>query len=79
MTEYDFICLCKVFDRLEAKNTNELITLENTYQIFHRFDEYDFLNLLEAKIYHNVLTEIQQEVLKVCCFLMRDYNAKNEK
>ena len=73
MTDYDFICLCKVFQRLETKNCNELITLENTYQMFRRFDEYDFLNLLESKIYQNALNDIQREILSVCDFLLR-YN-----
>ena len=68
MNDYDYICLCKVFQRLEARNVNELITLENTYQIFRRYDEFDFLTLLEAKIYQNCLNEIQKEVLKTCGF-----------
>ncbi len=79
MTEYDYICLCKVFDRLEARNVNELVTLENTYQIFRRFDEYDLLTLLEAKIYQNCLNELQKEILKTCDFLMKyNYDNKNK-
>lgn len=73
MNNYDFVCLCNVFQRLEAKNCNELIELENTYQIFRRFDEYDFLTLLEAKIYQNVLNQVQHDILEVCDFLLR-YN-----
>ena len=73
MTEYDYLCICKCFQRLEVKNSNELITLENTYQTFRRFDEYDYLTLLEAKIYSNVLKEIEQDILKTLDFLLR-YN-----
>lgn len=71
MNNYDFVCLCKVFQRLESKNCNELITLENTYQMFRRFDEYDFLTLLEAKIYENVLNQLQREILSTCDYLLR--------
>lgn len=74
MNNYDFVCLCKVFQRLEAKNCNELITLENTYQMFRRFDEYDFLTLLEAKIYQNVLNQVQREILATCDHLLRFNN-----
>ena len=59
MIDYNFLC------------KNELITLENTYQMFRRFDEYDFLTLLEAKIYQNVLNQVQREILAVCDHLMR--------
>ena len=73
MTEYDYLCICRAFQRLESKNANELTTLENTYQIFHRYDEFDFLTLLEAKIYQNVLNDLQKDVLNVCYHLLK-YN-----
>ncbi len=73
MTNYDFLCICRCFQRLDNKNANELTALENTYQIFRRFDEFDYLTLLEAKIYQNVLKEIEQDVLKTCDYLLR-YN-----
>ncbi len=77
MTAYDYMCICKVFDRLESRNGDELVNLENTYQIFRRYDEFDFLTLLEAKIYQNCLNEIQKEVLKTCGFLLQ-YNKNKE-
>lgn len=70
MTEYDYLCICRCFQKLETQNANELISLENTYQIFRRFDEYDLLTLLEAKIYSNTLNSIQQEILSVCNHLL---------
>lgn len=70
MTEYDYSQICKVFLDLDVENCNQLIGLENTYQIFRRFDEFDFLNLLECKIYKNCLSEVQKRVLSVCCYLL---------
>lgn len=71
MTEYDYIQICRLFQRLENRNSIELIHLENTYRIFHRFDEYDFLNLLEAKIYSNALNSVESDVLRLCDYLLK--------
>lgn len=71
MTDFDFIQICRTFQRLEDRNNSELVYLENTYQIFHRFDEYDLLNLLEAQIYSNCLKDIEREVIRLCDYLLK--------
>ncbi len=75
MTNYEYGLICKCFQKLEVDNANQLVGLENTYQIFHRFDEFDFLSLLECKIYKNALDDIQNKVLSLCDYLVK-YNNK---
>lgn len=70
MTDYDFIQICKLLQREENDIFNRLVDLENTYQIFHRFDCYDFLELLELKLRQEYQAEFELKLLRLCDFLL---------
>ena len=70
MTDYDFVQICKLLQREDTDISNRLICLENTYQIFHRFDKLDFLDLLELKCRQEYQAEFEYKLLRLCNFLL---------
>ena len=70
MTDYDFFQICKFLQREDADITNRLVGLENTYQIFHRFDSFDFLELLELKLRQQYQAEFEVKLLRLCHYLV---------
>ncbi len=70
MTKYDFIQICKLLQREEIDIKDRLIGLENTYQIFNRFDEFDFLELLQLKLRQSYQAEFEIKLLNLCDYLM---------
>lgn len=71
MTDYDFIQICKLLQNEDTDITNRLILMENTYQIFHRFDSYDFLELLELKLRQEYQAEFELKLLRLCNYLLQ--------
>lgn len=71
MTEYDFIQIAKLLQAEDADIGSRLAQLENTYQIFHRFDSYDFLELLELKLRQQYQAEFEVKLLRLCDYLLR--------
>lgn len=70
MTEFDFFQICKLLQNEDTDITNRLISLENTYQIFHRFDSQDFLELLELKLRQQYQAEFEVKLLRLCNYLV---------
>lgn len=70
MTEYDYVQICKLLQREDTDISNRLISIENTYQIFHRFDRFDFLELLELKCRQEYQAEFEIKLLRLCNFLL---------
>ena len=70
MTDYDFFQICKLLQNEDTDITNRLISLENTYQIFHRFDSQDFLELLELKLRQQYQAEFELKLLRLCNYLL---------
>lgn len=73
MTDYDFIQICKLLQREDNDISNRLVQLQNTYQVFRRYDELDLLELLSLKIRQQYHSELEQKLLALCDYLMR-YN-----
>ena len=73
MTDYDFQQICRLLQRSDVEISNHLVDLENTYQMFHRFDELDLLDLLSLKIKQQYIKEFEQDLLALCYFLL-NYN-----
>lgn len=71
MTNYDFVQICKLLQREDTDIGNRLVALENTYQIFHRFDSMDFLELLELKLRQQYQAEFEVKLLQLCDYLIR--------
>ena len=71
MTDYDFFQICKLLQNEDIDITNRLISLENTYQIFHRFDSQDFLELLELKLRQQYQAEFEVKLLRLCNYLIQ--------
>lgn len=71
MTDYDFFQICKLLQNEDTDITNRLISLENTYQIFHRFDSQDFLELLELKLRQQYQAEFEVKLLRLCNYLIQ--------
>lgn len=76
MTEYDFVQICKLLQREDTDISNHLTSLENTYQIFHRFDSNDFLELLELKLRQEYQAEFEIRLLRLCDYLLRNGGEK---
>lgn len=70
MTEYDFVQICKLLQREDTDISNRLIAIENTYQIFHRYDRFDFLELLELKCRQEYQADFEIKLLRLCNFLL---------
>lgn len=73
MTDYDFIQICKLLQREDNDISCRLVQLQNTYQVFRRYDELDLLELLSLKIRQQYHSELEQKLLALCDYLMR-YN-----
>ncbi len=71
MTNYDFVQICKLLQNEDTEISNRLVGLENTYQIFHRFDSIDFLELLELKLRQQYQAEFELKLLRLCDYLLR--------
>ncbi len=71
MTDFDFIQICKFLQNEDTDIGNRLVALENTYQIFHRFDSQDFLELLELKLRQQYQAEFEFKLLRLCDHLLR--------
>lgn len=71
MTNYDFVQIAKLLQNEDTEISNRLVGLENTYQIFHRFDSMDFLELLELKLRQQYQAEFELKLLRLCDFLLR--------
>lgn len=76
MTEYDFVQICKLLQREDTDISNRLTALENTYQIFHRFDSHDFLELLELKLRQEYQSDFEIRLLRLCDYLLRNGGEK---
>ncbi len=76
MTNYDFVQICKLLQNEDTDISNRLVGLENTYQIFHRFDSMDFLELLELKLRQQYQAEFELKLLRLCDYLLR-YGGEN--
>ncbi len=70
MTDYDFFQICRLLQNEDTDITNRLISLENTYQIFHRFDSQDFLELLELKLRQQYQAQFEVKLLRLCNYLI---------
>lgn len=77
MTEHDFIQICKFLQNEDTDIGNRLAGLENTYQIFHRFDSQDFLELLELKLRQQYQAEFEVKLLRLCDHLLRFNKEEN--
>lgn len=77
MNDYDFVQICKLLQREDNDIGNRLIALENTYQIFHRFDSQDFLELLELKLRQQYQAEFEYKLLRLCDYLMKSEGGEN--
>lgn len=71
MTNYDFVQIAKLLQNEDTEISNRLVGLENTYQIFHRFDSMDFLELLELKLRQQYQAEFELKLLRLCDYLLR--------
>lgn len=71
MTDYDYVTLAKIFQQLEDDNNALMVHYQNHYHSFRKFDELDYLNLLECKIYDDCLKNIQTRVFETCNFLLQ--------
>ncbi len=71
MTDYDFVQIAKLLQNEDTDISNRLVGLENTYQIFHRFDSMDFLELLELKLRQQYQAEFELKLLRLCDYLLR--------
>ncbi len=71
MTDYDFVQIAKLLQNEDTDIANRLVGLENTYQIFHRFDSMDFLELLELKLRQQYQAEFELKLLRLCDYLLR--------
>ncbi len=71
MNDYDFVQICKLLQNEDTDISNRLTALENTYQIFHRFDSQDFLELLELKLRQQYQAEFEYKLLRLCDYLMK--------
>ena len=78
MTNYDFVQIAKLLQNEDTEISNRLVGLENTYQIFHRFDSMDFLDLLELKLRQQYQAEFELKLLRLCDYLLRYGGEKNE-
>ena len=76
MTNYDFVQIAKLLQNEDTEISNRLVGLENTYQIFHRFDSMDFLELLELKLRQQYQAEFELKLLRLCDHLLR-YGGEN--
>lgn len=76
MTNYDFVQICRLLQNEDTDIYNRLVGLENTYQIFHRFDSLDFLELLELKLRQQYQAEFELKLLRLCEFLLK-YGGEN--
>lgn len=70
MTDYDFVQICKLLQNEDNDIGTRLTALENTYQIFHRFDSQDFLELLELKLRQQYQAEFEYKLLRLCNYLI---------
>ncbi len=70
MTDYDFVQICKLLQQEDNDIGSRLFALENTYQIFHRFDSQDFLELLELKLRQQYQAEFEVKLLRLCNYLV---------
>ncbi len=70
MTQYDFMQIAKLLLREDVDIKDRLIDMENTYQMFHRYDEFDFLELLRLKQRQNYQAEFEVKLLNLCNYLM---------
>lgn len=77
MNDYDFVQICKLLQCEDNDIGNRLISLENTYQIFHRFDSLDFLELLELKLRQQYQAEFEYKLLRLCDYLMKLEGGEN--
>lgn len=71
MTNRDFNEICKLLQNEEIEIENKLVDLQNTYEIFKKYDELDLLELLTLKIKQQHLKEFEQKLLALCYFLTR--------
>ena len=71
MTVYDFVQIAKLLQREDSDISSRLIQLETTYQIFHRFDSLDFLELLELKLRQQYQAEFEVKLLQLCDYLIK--------
>lgn len=71
MTDYDFFQICRLLQNEDTDISNRLVALENTYQIFHRFDSQDFLELLELKLRQQYQAEFEVKLLRLCNYLIQ--------
>ena len=71
MTNYDFVQIAKLLQNEDTEISNRLVGLENTYQIFHRFDSMDFLELLELKLRQQYQAEFELKLLRLCDYLLK--------
>ena len=71
MTNYDFVQIAKLLQNEDTEISNMLVGLENTYQIFHRFDSMDFLELLELKLRQQYQAEFELKLLRLCDYLLK--------
>lgn len=71
MTNRDFNEICKLLQREQTDVANRLVDLQNTYEIFKRYDELDMLELLTLKIKQQHLNEFEQKLLALCDHLVR--------
>ncbi len=76
MTNYDFVQIAKLLQNEDTEISNRLVGLENTYQIFHRFDSMDFLELLELKLRQQYQAEFELKLLRLCDYLLK-YGGEN--
>jgi len=70
MTDYDYVQICKLLQAEETDIGNRLVSLENTYQVFHRFDSQDFLELLELKLRQQYQAQFEVKLLRLCNYLL---------
>ena len=70
MTNYDVAQICRLLQREDDDILSRLQICENTYQIFKRYDQFDFLELLTLRIRADELRDFEQKLLKLMYYLV---------
>ncbi len=71
MNQYDYIQICRLLQREDVAISNQLASLQNSYQIFKEFDELDIHEILSLKVRQQCLRDFEIKLLDLCNFLMR--------
>lgn len=72
MKLYEYAEIARLLTRECAKISENLILLENSCSIFKKMDELDLLELFELKLKYKYFSELEQKVLRLCDYLLKN-------